>query len=131
MENFWPEIVDYLETSGYNKKSIKGKILKFGMHVLPNFNRLNIQQCIYYLNKGRTLTRAAKNYIPAGKITTPIHYFKANQSWQMKEKSWKKYTSASVQIYEIAGDHLTIFRMPQVVGFSKIFGKVLNDNFVS
>jgi thioesterase domain-containing protein/acyl carrier protein len=131
MEHFWPEIVDYLETSDFDKKSIKRKIIKFGRQVLPDSQRLNVRQCIYYLNQGRTLTRAVKNYIPHGKINVPVHFFKANQSWQVKGKYWKRYTLTPVKFYEIAGDHFSIFRMPQVTGFSKIFGRVLNDTCVS
>jgi thioesterase domain-containing protein/acyl carrier protein len=127
-ENFWSEMVDYLETGGFDKKTIKRKIQKFGGQILPNFQRLNVKQCIYYLNQGRTFTRAVKNYIPFGKIkNTPVHFFKANQSWKPKGKLWEKYTAAPVQLYEIPGDHFSIF-IEHIGELVKSFNKALTDN---
>jgi surfactin synthase thioesterase subunit len=51
-----------------------------------------------------------ENYAPAGKIAAPVHFFKAVQSWQLKWKRWHRYTSAPLQIYEISGDHFTLFK---------------------
>jgi tyrocidine synthetase-3 len=126
LENFWSEIGDYLETEGFDKQTIKRKILKFGRQILPNFQRLNVRQCIYYLNQGRTFTRAVKNYIPFGKIkNAPVHFFKANQSWQLKGKCWEKYTTAPVQLYDIPGDHFSIF-LEHIAELVKSFNKAVN-----
>jgi amino acid adenylation domain-containing protein len=126
MKSFWSEIADYLETSRLDNKEIKRKINTFGRQVLPNFQRLSVKECIYYLNMGRSLTRAADNYIPPGKINAPVFYFKANLFWEMKVKRWKKYTQNPIQIYELAGDHQTIFTIPYVYDFAKIFDQAVN-----
>jgi thioesterase domain-containing protein len=125
MEHFWPRVIDALESEDFKIDTLKRKITKYGRQVLPNFQRLNLQQAIHYFNQGRTLTAAANVYKPAGKIKAPVYYFKASSSWAMKEKHWKKYTSNPIKFNEIAGDHFTIFANPNVKDFAKIFSKIL------
>jgi len=126
MEGFWLEMTDYLESCGLDEKEIKRKIERYGGQVLPNFQRLSVKECIYYLNMGRTLTRAAENYIPPDKINAPVFYFKANLSWEMKVKRWKKYTQDPIQFYELTGDHQAIFTIPYVSDFAKTFDQAVN-----
>jgi len=127
IDQFWPEILDHLEAGHFDLKSFKRMLKGFGMKALPNLHQWNLRDIIYYLNIGRTLNNTMANYIPLGKIHTPVHYFKAKQSWGMKEKRWQKYTTAGVKFSEIAGDHFSIFKTPNVKDFAEIFAAAVNE----
>jgi thioesterase domain-containing protein/acyl carrier protein len=126
IDGFWPTITDYLENSGFDKKAIQRRMMRYGMQALPHFQRLNLRDSIYFFNMSRTLINAVRKYRPTGKINAPIHYFKARQTVEIKEKKWQKYTTAPVNLYEIHGDHFSIFNK-NLDDFVKVFGKILKQ----
>jgi surfactin family lipopeptide synthetase A/fengycin family lipopeptide synthetase D len=116
--------VEYLETNDYDVEMIKKVINEFGMQALPNYNRLNIRESIYYLNVGRTLHRARAHYTPTGKVNANVHFFKARES-AFKHQGWKNYCHRQINLYKLNGDHFSIFRKPQVVPFAETFNSIL------
>jgi len=127
-DTFWPLVVKYLETNNYDVERIKKIIMEFGMRALPNFNRLSIRESVYYLNIGRTLQHAREMYTPPGKIHTPVHYFAASESKGIIDpKQWNQYTETSAKFFQITGDHLSIFKMPNAQGFAELVDKILKE----
>lgn len=125
---FWLTIVEYLQTNNYDVEMIKTVIAGYGMQALPDYNRLNLRESIYYLNVGRTLRNARAMYTPSGKIHTPVHYFAASKSRErIKKAGWNAYCHNSITSYEISGDHFSIFKMPDAARFVELFERILKS----
>jgi len=125
--HLWPFIVDYLETTNFDKEILKKIIKEDEKLILPDKMELSTNDLIKYLNAGRTFSRAKKMYHPAAKINTPVHFFKASQSKKRIEKKWKTYCNKSINYFKIPGNHLSMMKMPLVRGFSRLFDEVLNE----
>jgi thioesterase domain-containing protein len=125
IEHFWPNIVYYLEKRKIDVEIVRKMVKAYGGQALPNYHSLSIGEAIYYINVFRSLISAGAKYYPAQKINTPIHYFAASQSKGIKFNYWKNFAHKGVEFYVIKGDHYSIFRMPQVADFARIFSNVL------
>jgi thioesterase domain-containing protein len=80
----------------------------------------------YCLNMVRTLNKARDRYIPGGKIDTQVHFFKAGEEKRAAAvEKWNLYCRQPIGLYEISGDHFSIFKMPEVEAFAKLFGKIV------
>jgi thioesterase domain-containing protein/acyl carrier protein len=122
LDLFWVEVVKYLEASPYSLEEIKKTITVVDMHVLPDSQSLD--SIIYYLNLGRTLYNARENYTPPTKIHTPVHYFAANQSIEIRERQWNHFTQTAIETYDIPGDHYSIFELPSVKTMADTIGRI-------
>jgi len=127
LSRFWPFVADYLEANHFDVELVKKIIAELGMYELPNYDRLDIRESIYYLNVGRSLSNARACYIPRGKINTQVYYFKASQSNQTTQNQWQEFCVKPILYYTISGNHFSIFQMPNVIYFSKVFAKLLNQ----
>ncbi len=127
LDQFWIMLLEHLEITKYDVKNIKKLLLKFGMQALPNYHQLGLKESCYYLNLGRSFRKTLARYIPVGKIHTPVHYFAAKESKNIKEKQWNHYTSIPIESYKISGNHFSIFKKPHVDGFAKLFNNILKD----
>jgi tyrocidine synthetase-3 len=85
----------------------------------------------------RALHRARASYVPQSGINTPIHYFEAARSKEIDEmykrmniNQWKKLTRGKMVRCEVPGDHYSIFRLPRVKEFSRVFEKALQSSIV-
>ncbi len=126
-QQFWPFVVDYLQTDHFDVETVKKIIMEYGMAALPNYEHLGIVESIYYLNVGRSFFHARTRYTPAGKINAPIHYFEAAQTAQSKnanKEAWNVLTTSAVTYYTVPGDHYSIFRRPQVNHLARIFNNL-------
>ncbi|UCH93964.1 MAG: hypothetical protein JSV88_27360, partial [Candidatus Aminicenantes bacterium] len=50
--------------------------------------------------------------------------FKASES-QFKQQSWNNYCLRPIKSHQIKGDHFSIFQMPHVISFARIFTRVI------
>ena len=125
IEHFWPQMIAFLEAHGFDVELVRKISLQLGMHILPNFSRLNFRESIDYINTIRTLNNARAAYIPVDKINTRIHYFGATKSKGQREKLWEKYTTGGIIYNEIEGDHFSILRTPRVTILSGKFAKAI------
>jgi thioesterase domain-containing protein/acyl carrier protein len=76
----------------------------------------------------RCLSNARALYTPQRKINTPLHYFAAGGSRRLKKERWGKYTHTRIEYHEVAGDHFSIFKMPDVADFVVLFEKVFKHS---
>jgi thioesterase domain-containing protein/acyl carrier protein len=128
INKIWPFIIDYLEAKHFNVEIIRKVVVEYEAHVVPNYHQLSISELTEYLNLGRTLYNARASYIPSGKIHTPVHYFAASQSRDIIKESWNEYCRKPIMHHEIIGDHFSIFKKPEVIGFTKIFARELKSS---
>jgi thioesterase domain-containing protein/acyl carrier protein len=124
----WPEILQYLQEKEkkFNIQIIKDSIPEGFAKIIPNFAQIGIKELIYYLNMVRTFDNARNKYIPAGKINTKVHFFKAREeTGAIDAEKWTIYCRDPVRLYEIPGDHVSILKIPKAGPFAKLFGNVI------
>ena len=121
----WSVAADFLETNHFDRKFLENLIPDNMLRIIPNRDKISVKELIDYLNVIRTLTRARSLYVSTGKVNTPIYYFGATQSKEIKKKQWNNYCKKPMKIYKIKGDHFSIFKKPAVVEFAGIFNHVI------
>jgi amino acid adenylation domain-containing protein len=131
IDDAWEFIAGYLESNTAHRDIINKLIAEFQGLTRPDQDQITTREFIKALNMGRSFVNAQSRYVPAGKIDAPIHFFKAGQPGQNKNKmhnnTWEPYTRRSVTSYEMAGDHYSILRPPQAAVFAKMFEKAVNE----
>lgn len=125
VSRMWSLIVEHLEAIHYDAGLIRKQIPAPISRALPNFDQMGLRELIYQLNLGRTFYNARSQYIPQGKIDTPIHFFRASAGKE-NIKPWGQYTTHPIRFYEVEGDHYSIFMKPNVVETAKRFSRVIN-----
>jgi tyrocidine synthetase-3 len=129
LDALWSDIAAYLYAKNFDVDIIKRAIIGYGMQALPNFNQLGIGETIYYLNLGRSLSRARANYTPGEKIQTRLHFIKASQSPDIFIDNWRDYCIQPIQCREVTGDHYSILREPTSGQVAGIFNAALEKSF--
>ncbi|MCP5104690.1 MAG: hypothetical protein GY950_15000, partial [bacterium] len=114
INEIWPIIVSHLEENNFSVESVKRLIPDDLTRIIPHYDRSGIRELISYLNIGRTLTNARALYIPANKIHTTLHYFKAGESPVIFQDSWNDYCLKPIKPYEIPGDHFSLLKKSEV-----------------
>jgi thioesterase domain-containing protein/acyl carrier protein len=121
----WLFIIEYLEENRIDPDSIKRAVPPHMAAVIPHFDSLETTELIHGINLNRTLINMRDTYIPAGKIRTVLHFFKASRS-EYNEDIWDLYCREPLIRHEVPGDHFSILRMPDVGDFAELFAGVLN-----
>lgn len=124
ISSLWEYLVNYLEANCYTVGDIVKRIPGEQSRLLLGLESLNLKELIKFINRIRTLLYARAVYTPCNKIKTPVHFFYASQSGQMIGDKWSEYCDRSLETYEIAGTHFSIFEKPQVLAFAKIFAEM-------
>ena len=124
LDRLWNLMVNCLEDKMEYVDLIKGIVAEYGGRGIPNFQHLNICECLKYLNILRSCTRAQALYRPEDKINTAIHYFKARGSKAAGPDKWNNYSRQPVIFYEIKGDHYSILTLPGVIDLAARFGEI-------
>jgi thioesterase domain-containing protein len=120
-------VVDYVKSSEVHTEELKFLALEDELLAMLNFDGgLRVEEIVQYFNRSRTYVNGFSQYIPAGKIQTPIHYFSGSQSEELQE-CWKNYCYTPVIYHTINGDHYSIFRHPQVMEFAHLFNELLKN----
>jgi fengycin family lipopeptide synthetase D/gramicidin S synthase 2/tyrocidine synthetase-3 len=128
IKEIWPFIIDYLKSNSSAVKIVKKALIEYEAHVGFASHQWEISPLIRYLNTGRSFHRARVLYIPDGRIHTPVYYFYASQSKGIGE-GWHDYCRKPMNVYEISGDHFSIFRKPQITKFAEIFCNIIKQKF--
>jgi thioesterase domain-containing protein len=129
IDQLWNNVVDYLTArpGDFDPEIIK-KLIPPGLaRLIPGFQRLDIKELIYYLNRIRTLDNARNRYIPAEKPGNEVHFFAADRSSVSAGNRWSDHFKKPLNIHNIRGDHFSIFQVPEVIAFAGIFDRVLHE----
>jgi thioesterase domain-containing protein/acyl carrier protein len=127
------EVEDFVE-NGMDGGSIRNTVPASIRAAIPGIDGLNSQAIVYYWKVIRSLDYARNVYVPEGKISTEIHFFRASHAeGPGKDKSsmvkqWHDYTTGKINYYEVYGDHYSLFREPYVLDFASVFSGVM-ENF--
>jgi thioesterase domain-containing protein/acyl carrier protein len=127
LTQLWSMIGDYLVENNIDTEQLKKIIPENLAKAIPDFEQLRIKELINYFNVYRTLVNARAIYRPNEKINTMIHYFVASRSKKILKPSWNNYSVNPMKLYEIDGDHFSIFKMPHVETLAKIFDTILDS----
>ncbi|MCU0287099.1 MAG: thioesterase domain-containing protein, partial [Acidobacteria bacterium] len=125
IENTWPAFVRFLETQPGEAQRIKALAAQSEGLIIPNLDFLNIGEVIRFFNMTRSFIKARAFYMPAAKIAAPVHYFRPTQSQVKNAKQWNHFAHNKMSIYDVAGDHYSIFKPPHAADFAAAFNKVL------
>jgi thioesterase domain-containing protein len=126
IDHIWPFVVDFLESGQANTGELKKKlVMEDEILAMFNYEGLPTAGLIQYINLYRTLMNACHQYIPAGKIQTPIHFFTGNQSSRKAPEYWNDYCYTPMIYHEVSGDHYSILRQPQVMELAHVFNALL------
>ncbi len=130
LETFWLRAVEYLETHHFDVEILRILLKQYGMEqALPLFQQLNLKEALYYINVARTFRRAVDEYVPTGKLRTPLCYYAAEELTEGNlEKGWRKYCAGSFHLHAIPGTHFTIMKKPQVALVAEKFSLKLHKN---
>ena len=126
LDQLWNNAVDYLTNVPGMVDQLRQLLIDNAL-ALPNYFSLTGPELIQCLNLNRVHTSSGLQYIPAGKILTPIHYFRASHNPNRVE-SWGEHCTDPVIYHEINGDHHSIFRnIDHIKEFARIFSEVVNQ----
>jgi acyl transferase domain-containing protein/thioesterase domain-containing protein len=128
IDHIWPFVVDFLKSSDSYTDELKKLVLEDGLLATLDHDRgLHVEEVIQYLNLSRTLMNAFVQYMPAGKIQTPIHFFAGSQSNRKVPEYWNDYCYTPVTYHTVSGDHYSIFKQPLVKEFAHLFSEFLEN----
>jgi amino acid adenylation domain-containing protein len=125
----WTLIAQYVDRTDYDVERIKPLVPETVSEALPNFDRLDTKELLYYLNMRRTMVNARAYYSPPHKIKTGIHYFGASQSNPRFKEEWRDFSTAPVISYKVNGGHYSIFNRPELLEFAAKFDRVAQSIF--
>jgi len=128
IEQLWFRAVEVLTGDSALVEELRQLLIENAL-ALPGYDKLTGEELIQYLNLNRIHTYASAQYIPIGKLHTPLHYFRADQN-PGRVESWKDHChnpNNPVIYHEINGDHHSIFRnKEQIAGFAGLFKEVIS-----
>ena len=104
-------VLEDSQERGLGVEELKTMIPNRTLRIIPEVDNISAQKLMKYLKRITLFTRIQALYRPDKKIKTEIHYFKANQSPEMK---WKRYSKGKVNTNIISGDHYSIMEKPNV-----------------
>ncbi|MFZ5989460.1 MAG: AMP-binding protein [Bacillota bacterium] len=126
-EQIWSLILEYAENDDPNQEVLTRlkEAVPVGLRsIIPYYENIDVRNLIYYINVIRSLANARSWYVPAGKIKTQIHFFKASLETVLDESIWNQYCEKPVKTYTFLGDHFTMFKEPNVLNNSETFDKI-------
>jgi thioesterase domain-containing protein/acyl carrier protein len=123
----WSFIVNHLEENHVSVELVKRLIPHQLAQIIPNYRQLGTRELIYHLNINRTLARARDLYLPAEKIHTTLHYFKAGRSPGTPRDNWNDYCIEPIKSVEIPGDHFSILDKTGVDQTIKMFESIFQE----
>jgi thioesterase domain-containing protein/acyl carrier protein len=125
-DRVWPEVLSHAGELHIPEKFLTETTAP----LVPDPERLSIEEFVLYLNMVRTLDNARNNYIPIGKVKRGVHFFKASDTVMMKDVidagKWNTYSETPARVYDIPGNHFSILKMPLVKEFAQLFAGIIN-----
>jgi amino acid adenylation domain-containing protein len=101
------------------------------VHTRPDLLANKIKETLQHPGMKKTwqdikrLNNARVRYVPRGKVQTALHFFKASRSPAALKESWTGYCQQPIRVYELPGDHFSIFKQPDVIQTASTFEAVL------
>ncbi len=129
MEEAWEYFANYVKENNLDLAMIGESINSNMLRIIPDFAFGDIEKLVYHVNLIRSYDLARDLYLPERILQTEVNFFKASKSKDDGIENWNLYTSKTVKVYTITGDHFSIFKVPGVFELGNIFEKVTLKNF--
>ncbi len=137
VNSIWLSVIEDIKSGKISKEKLYDSTFIIWKKIIPNFNTIDYEKIIYYLNIIRSINNACNMYEPSNKIYTPLHFFSASKSKVIDYVDiWNNYCHNPIKKYIITGDHFSIFEQPQIIEFANLIRKVIrnlriNKNMIS
>jgi amino acid adenylation domain-containing protein len=112
--DLWPRVLEHLDAHGFDRQKLAKSIPPEFSYSLSHVRGASARELLYYLNMTRMMGNAADKYVPAGKVQTPVYFFKAASGGAVEIEEWNAYCTRPVTVYEIPGDHYSMLKPPGV-----------------
>jgi len=122
----WPLVKEHLEAQKLNTEILRRIVMEYESNAVPLVRGLDIGRLLYYWNMNRSLLNARLAYHPANKIHTPVIFFGAGITSAPLHDQWQEHCVLPLRIYRLPGTHHSIFRLPVVQEFARIFSDLMN-----
>ncbi|MFO7635924.1 MAG: amino acid adenylation domain-containing protein [Clostridia bacterium] len=130
MGSLWKKVLSLFPESGYPalRKAIPPDI----SIIIPNYEKDDIRNIMYYINVIRTLHTARALYFPPERLMTNTVFFNAVLDQEIipdkKEniQAWNSYLKVPMKIFRADGDHFSILKAG-VQDFAETFSKALSS----
>lgn len=127
-DNIWRDVINYIEKNDSNNEIVditRKRIPPSVAYLMPNLEKASIGEIIHCLNMSRTLYNARAFYNPKGKITSQIHFFESDSDEVLNKERWNLFCDKQIKIYNIYGNHFSIFEKSNIEKFSAELKKSL------
>ncbi|MCK4258180.1 MAG: amino acid adenylation domain-containing protein [Halanaerobiales bacterium] len=130
IEEVWPIVVNYMLETNFEINNLKQDAIfqRDFAKTIPNFETANTTEVIYYFNVIRSYFTTRGLYTPSKKLDADIHYFEANKTKLPTKGNWNNYTTNDFTVYDIQGDHHSIFDEPDLNELAGILNNLLWNN---
>ncbi len=134
IHQLWAAAVQWLETIPDILMTVKEKIIQhhppfrrsIDKPVIPFFDQIELKDLIYYINVIRSYRNARASYAMKGRIRQPSFYFKAKRTFIKDEmKRWNQLFHDPLKVIQVAGDHYSVFQVPEIDAFASVFSQEL------
>jgi amino acid adenylation domain-containing protein len=128
MNAAYDALMEYVENGNPDLETVMELIPQGFVDVVPAYTRNDMDMFLSYINAIRVYSEARDNYVPSTSVNTCVHFFRASGSDYGNEKLWNQYCRKAVRYYEVAGDHFSIFKHPDIIGLTEVFDKAIRNN---
>jgi amino acid adenylation domain-containing protein len=128
IDTIWPFLITYAHDHHLEQDILsmaREKIPQNIASIIPDYNHINLEGLVYYMNVIRIYAAARAKYIPSGKVNTRIHFFEAKKSRISNKENWKMYCNEDIDYDEVNGTHFSIFDPENVQELAKKIGNKL------
>jgi amino acid adenylation domain-containing protein len=125
IEELWKEVASAVGRQADGVALLKQKIPPSLGRAIPNIDTLECEPLLDYFNLGRSLSQARLLYVPDGHVEAPVSFFQAQDGHPAPWEGWQPHCRKPLRLFEVRGDHFSVFTQPYVEEFSRLFGKLL------
>ncbi|MCP4213534.1 MAG: hypothetical protein GY765_02705, partial [bacterium] len=125
LADLWPTIIRYMDSIDYDPADIRKLIPDFMRDAILNFNELDCDKLIYYMNVVRSHLAARELYVPQTKVKKKSSFFTVTFGEIPDRDRWELYLEKDSTYLPVNGDHFSILRRPEVEDYAAAFDKLM------
>jgi thioesterase domain-containing protein/acyl carrier protein len=124
IEALWDLAVILFKENASLVTEVRSNIPEHIISLIPNVDKLTIDEFIKQVNTVRTLEKAIDNYIPAARLNATLLYMGASEShWDIS--TYGQYFKNKPEVHVLNGTHLSLLRYPRVNYMAELLKPVM------
>ena len=123
VNGLWRHVAAYLHRQPVLARALKKNIPGNWARTIPHFDASDAETVCRYLNTIRSLYNARNRYIPTGEVVGSIHYIQPRGD-NSNLDVWKTFARNEVLVFDVGGDHYSLFEEPTVQETAMILKKI-------